>query len=106
MERAQERVSWTLTWLDLEPEMETRRGGRAEGLMNLAAWIDGDTLEFIKMSGGEDDTGDMPSTGGTSGPMAVERPYNRSAGDVCERPWLNDRAGGAGRGTMARGKSA
>ena len=33
----EERVSWTLTWLDLEPEMETRRGGRAEGLMNLAA---------------------------------------------------------------------
>ncbi len=73
--------------------------------MNLAAWIDGDTLEFIKMSGGEDDAGDMPSTGGTSGPMVVERPYNRSAGDVCERPWLNDRAGGAGRGNRwARGK--
>ena len=27
----EERVSWTLTWLDLEPEMETRRmrGARA-----------------------------------------------------------------------------
>ena len=33
-----------------------RKGGRAEGLIDLAAWIDGDRLEFIKMSGGEDET--------------------------------------------------
>ena len=53
-----------------------RKGGRAEGLMDLATWIDGDRLEFIKMSGSEDDAGDLPSTGGskTSGQMAVKRP--------------------------------
>ena len=36
----------------------------------------GGVLEFIKMSGSEDDAGDLPSTGGskTSGQMAVKRP--------------------------------
>ena len=30
------------------------KGWRVEGLMDMAAWIDGDRLEFIKMGGGED----------------------------------------------------
>ena len=46
----------------------------AQGRVDLAAWIDGDRLEFIKMSGGEENAGDLPSTGGTSGPMASKRP--------------------------------
>ena len=50
------------------------KGGRAEGLMDLAAWIDGERLEFIKISGGEEYAGNLPSTGGTSAPMAVKRP--------------------------------
>ncbi len=49
-----------------------RKGSRADdGPINLAAWIDGDTLEFIKMCGGEDDAGDLPSTGGILGEEAV-----------------------------------
>ena len=35
-----------------------RKGGRSEGLIDLAAWIDGDTLESIKMSGGEENEGE------------------------------------------------
>jgi hypothetical protein len=35
----------------------------------------------------------------------VKRPYNRSAGDVDERPWLNDREGEAGRGSSRTKKS-
>ena len=51
------------------------KGGRVEGLMDMAAWIDGDMLEFIKMGGGEDGAGDLPSPGGTtSGLLAVKRP--------------------------------
>ncbi len=75
-----ERVSWTVIWLDHLRDGDKadawRKGGRAEGLMDLATWIDGDRLEFIKMSGSEDDAGDLPSTGGskTSRQMAVKRP--------------------------------
>jgi hypothetical protein len=51
------------------------KGWRLEGLMDMAAWIDGDRLEFIKMGGGEDGAGDMPSPGGaTAGLLAVKRP--------------------------------
>ena len=42
--------------------------------MDLAAWIDGDRLKCIKMSGVDVNEGDLPSTGGTSGPMVVKRP--------------------------------
>ncbi len=72
------------------------KGGRAEGLMDMAAW-----REFIKMGGGEDGSGDLPSPGRTtSGLLAVKRPDREwSAGDVGERPWLNNREGGAGRGS-------
>ena len=77
-----ERVSWTVIWLSGPPGARDgdkadawRNGGRVEGLMDLATWIDGDRLEFIKMSGREDDVGDLPSTGGTTlGQMAVKRP--------------------------------
>ena len=42
--------------------------------MDMAAWIDGDRLEFIKMGGGEDGAWDLPSPGGTiSGLLAVKR---------------------------------
>jgi hypothetical protein len=42
--------------------------------MDMAAWINGDRLEFIKMGGGKDGAGDLPSTGGTtSGLLAVKR---------------------------------
>ena len=50
------------------------RSWRAEGLIDLAAWVDGDRLKSIELNGEEEDEGDMPSTGGTSGPMAVKRP--------------------------------
>ena len=36
--------------------------------------VGGDRLKSIELSGGEGDEGDMPATGGTSGPMAVKRP--------------------------------
>ena len=39
--------------------------------MDLAAWVDGDRLKSIELSRGEENEGDMPSTGGTSVPMAV-----------------------------------
>ena len=51
------------------------KDGRVEGLMDMAAWIDGDRLEFIKMGEGEDGAGDLPSPGGTTvGLLAVKRP--------------------------------
>jgi hypothetical protein len=51
------------------------KGGRAEGLMDMAAWIDGDRLEVIKMGGGEDGAEDLPSPGGmTSVLLAMKRP--------------------------------
>ena len=51
------------------------KGWRVEGLMDMAAWIDGDRLEFIKMGGGEDGAGNMPSPeGATAGLLAVKRP--------------------------------
>ena len=42
------------------------KGGRAEGLMDMATWINGDRFEVIKMGGGEDGAGDLPSPGGTT----------------------------------------
>jgi hypothetical protein len=79
-------------------------GGRVEELMDMAAWIDRDRLEFIKMGEGEDGAGDLPSPGGTTlGLLASEeagqRRGQRSAGDVGERPCLNNREVGAGRGS-------
>ena len=54
------------------------KGGRVEGLMDIAAWIDGDRLEFIKIGGGDNGAGDLPSPGGTtSGLLAVKRSDNR-----------------------------
>ena len=51
------------------------KGGRAEGLIDMEAWIDGDRFKFIKMGGEEDGAGDLPSPGGTtSGLLAVKRP--------------------------------
>ena len=49
------------------------KGCRVEGLMDMAAWIDGDRLEFIKMGGGENGAGDLPG-GTTAGLLAVKRP--------------------------------
>ena len=58
------------------------KGGRTEGLKDLTAWIDGDELEIVMMSGGKNDTGDMCSfSERTSGPIAVER-STREGGDV------------------------
>jgi hypothetical protein len=36
------------------------KGGRVEGLMDIAAWIDGDRLEFIKIGGGRMVQGTCP----------------------------------------------
>ena len=94
------------------------KGGRAEGLMDMAAWINGDRLEVIKMGGGEDGAGDLPSPGGTTSVLlAMRRPDGEarrqwSAGDVGdERPWQEEQSRRRSRkekqmGIMARGKSA
>ncbi len=57
------------------------KGGRAEGLMDLAAWIDGDRLEFIKMGGGEDGPGDLPSPGGTTSVLLAMKRLDREGGN-------------------------
>ena len=70
-------------------------------------------MKSIDLRGGEEDEGNMPSTG-TSGPMAVKRPDGAGgigAGDVVGRPWLNDRSSRMRRkekqmGKMTRGKRA
>ena len=58
-------------WLKLVPEIETAnsgsKGGRAERLKDLTAWINGDELEIVVMSGGKNDTGDMCSFSNSSG---------------------------------------
>ena len=61
---------------DTEERMDAwRRGWRAEGMIDPAEWVGGDRrLKSIELSGVEGDEGDMPSTGGTSEPMAVKRP--------------------------------
>ena len=93
------------------------KGGIVEGLMDMAAWIDGDRLEFIKMGGGEDGAGDLPSPGGTTSVLlAMRRPDGEarrqwSAGDVGERPWQEEQSRRRSMkekqmGIMARGKSA
>ena len=47
-----------------------RKGGRAERLMDLAAWIDGNRLEFITISGEEESAGDMRDIGTDGGEEA------------------------------------
>ena len=62
-------------------------------------------LEFIKMGGGEDGVDREPALPGrddcgtVGGEEAGQRRRQWSAGDVGERPWLNNREGGAGRGS-------
>ena len=92
------------------------KGGRAEGLMDMAAWINGDRLEVIKMGGGEDGAVDLPSPGDDFGTVGNEEAGRRrrqwSAGDVGdERPWQEEQSRRRSRkekqmGIMARGKSA
>ena len=57
------------------------KGGRAEGLMDMAVWINGNRLEVIKMGGGEDGAGDLPSPGGTTSVLLAMRRSDGEGGN-------------------------
>ena len=53
--------------------------------MDMAAWINGDRLEFIKMGGGKDGAGDLPSTGGTTSELLAVKRLDRERGSGAVR---------------------
>ena len=74
------------------PEIETAnsgsKGGRAERLKDLTAWINGDELKIVLMSGGKNDTGDMCSFSNSSGEAGrlVERDVTLDCRGAGRRP--------------------
>ncbi len=108
-----DKLSWTVMVRPSAGDGDTTNAGskgwRVEGLMDIAAWIDdGDRQVGVHQDGrrggwcrepalpGRDDCGTV------GGEEAGQRRRQWSAGDVGERPWLTNRAGGACRADGGR----